>query len=324
MHYTNALDARYLLRGYLMDLIKKISKFDLNLLTVFVAIDEYRHITKAAKVLGITQPALSHALGRLRSLLGDKLFVKSSQGMVPTPKSEQLSVPIRALLHSFETSVLGAQEFNPKTLKKTFTIHTTDLIECLALPKLLQSLENEAPHLKVVSRPAGFSLPREEMERGTCDVAIAGFFGDLPDGFYQQKLFTDHFQTAVRQNHPRLRGKKSLTLDEYCNERHVLIAPGGELRGRVDDILKKKKRERQIVAGLNVFMSSAWIISQSDYLLTGPSRLLGQSGQAFPIQVMAAPIEIPSITIVQVWHERNHQDQGHKWVREHIRKILQE
>jgi DNA-binding transcriptional LysR family regulator len=244
--------------------------------------------------------------------------------MMPTPKAEQLSAPIRALLHGLEANILGAQGFDPRTLRKTFAIHTTDLIECLLMPNLLRSLESEAPHLKVVSRPAGFSLPRDEMERGTCDVAIAGFFGDLPDGFYQQKLFTDQFQTAFRQNHPRLKGKKSLTLDEYCSERHVLIAPGGDLRGRVDDLLKKKKRERQIVAGLNVFMSSAWIISQSDYLLTGPSRLLAQIGQAFPIQVMAVPLEIPGITIVQAWHERNHQDPGLKWLRERIRKILQE
>ena len=87
--------------------------------------------------------------------------------------------PIRAILHGFEANVLGTHEFDPKTLRKTFTIHTTDLIECLLMPKLLQCLESEAPHLKVVSRPAGFSLPRDEMERGTCDVAIAGFFGEL-------------------------------------------------------------------------------------------------------------------------------------------------
>ena len=307
-----------------VDLVRKISKFDLNLLAVFVAIDEYRHITKAAKVLGITQPALSHALGRLRSLLGDKLFVKSSRGMVPTPKAQQLSAPIRTLLESFETNVLGVQEFDPKTLKKTFTVHTTDLIECLLMPKLLQTLRYEAPYTKLVSRPAGFSLPREEMERGDCDFAIAGFFGNLPDGFYQQKLFTDHFQSAVRRNHPRLRGKKSLTLDEYCNERHILIAPSGDLRGQVDDLLKKKKRERQIVVGLNVFMSSAWIVSQGDDLLTAPSRLIALIGKAFPVQVMAPPVEIPSITIVQAWHERNHQDPGHKWLREHICKSIQD
>ena len=305
-------------------MINKIRGFDLNLLAVFVAIDEHRHITKAAKVLGITQPALSHALGRLRSLLGDQLFVKSSKGMVPTPKAEQLSAPIRSFLQSFEADVLGTQEFDSKTLKRTFKIHTTDLIECLLMPNLLQIFAEDAPKLQVVSRPAGFSLPRDELERGVCDIAIAGFFGDLPDGFYQQKLFTDHFQAAVRRDHPKLRNKKALTLDEYCNERHILIAPGGDLHGKVDDLLKKKERERQIVIGLNAFMSSAWIVSQSDYLFTGPSRLINQICRAFPIHTLTLPIQIPDITIVQAWHERNNQDPGHKWLREHIREILQE
>ena len=305
-------------------MIDKIKGFDLNLLAVFVAIDEHRHVTKAAGILGVTQPALSHALGRLRILLGDQLFVKSSKCMVPTAKAARLSVPIRSLLRTLVMDVLGAQVTDPKHMKRVFRIHTTDLIECLLIPRLFQILGEVAPNVQVINRPAGFSLPKDELELGTCDIAIAGFFGDLPDGFYQQKLFTDHFKAAVRKDHPRLFNKKSLTLDEYCSERHVLVAPGGNLHAKVDDLLKKKKRVRQTVVGLNAFMSSAWIISQSDCLFTGPSRLIAQIGRAFPIQILDLPIEIPRITIVQAWHERNNQDPGHKWFREYVRQILQE
>lgn len=307
-----------------MDIINKIRGFDLNLLAVFAAIDEHRHVTKAAKALGITQPALSHALGRLRLLLDDQLFVKSSKGMVPTPRAGQLSQPIRILLSSFERDVLGIETFDSKKIKRVFRLYTTDLIESLLFPALLKTINNDAPGVQIISRAASFSLPREDLELGTCDVAIAGFFGHLPDGFYQQKLFSDGFVSAVRKDHPRLGKKKELTLEEFCGERHLLAAPGGELRATVDELIKKKKRERLVIAGLNAFMSSAWIIPETDCIFTGPSRLIKQIGRAFPIHTLTPPVKIPDITIVQVWHERNNSDPGHRWLRDHIRQILQE
>lgn len=307
-----------------METVKKIRGFDLNLLAVFAAIDEHRHITKAAKVLGLTQPALSHALGRLRLLLDDQLFVKSSKGMVPTPRAGQLSQPIRKLLSSVERDVLGIETFNSRRMKRGFRLYTTDLIESLLLPSLLKTISEEAPGVQIISRSSSFSLPREDLELGTCDVAIAGFFGQLPDGFYQQKLFSDGFVSAVRKDHPRLGKKKSLSLDEFCGERHLLVAPGGELRAKVDELLTKRKRERLVIAGLNGFMSSAWIIPESDCIFTGPSRLIKQIGRAFRIHTLTPPIKIPDFTVVQVWHERNNNDPGHRWLRDHIRQILQE
>ncbi len=306
-----------------MELIRKIKGFDLNLLSVFVVIDEQRHVTKAAKVLGITQPALSHALARLRSLLDDQLFVKSSRGMVPTPRAAQLSEPIRTLLRTFEHDVLGVENFDPRKMNRAFRIYTTDLIECLLLPSLLRMLSDEAPGVQVISRPSAFSLPREDLELGTCDVAIAGFYGPLPDGFYQQKLFSDKFVCAVRYDHPRLGKKRELSLDEFCKERHLLVAPGGELQARVDELLKLKKRGRRVVAGLSGFMSAAWILPETDCVFTGPSRLVKQMERAFPIRVLAPPVKIPDIKIVLVWHERNNKDPGHRWIRDHIRQALQ-
>lgn len=307
-----------------MDNIDKIKKFDLNLLAVFIAIDDQRHITKAAKVLGITQPALSHALGRLRLALKDPLFVKSSKGMVPTPRAEQLSLPIRHLLTNFTKDVLGHEKFNSKTMERVFRVYTTDLIESLLFPSLLRTIRIESPNTQVVSRSMPFSLPREDLERGICDIAVAGFFGDLPDGFYQQKLFSDSFACAVRKDHPRLKGVSQLSLDEFCEETHILVAPGGELHGKIDDLLKQKKRKRHVIAGLNAFMSAAWIIRETDSIFTGPTRLIKQMNQAFPINMLPLPIKLPNITIVQVWHERNNQDPGHRWFREQIRRTLQE
>jgi DNA-binding transcriptional LysR family regulator len=307
-----------------MEIINKIRGFDLNLLAVFAAIDEHRHITKAAKVLGITQPALSHALGRLRLLLDDDLFVKSSKGMIPTPRAVKLSEPVRSLLSQFESDILGIETFDPSKMQRAFRIYTTDLIDSLLLPPLLKIFESSAPGAQIASQAAPFSLPREELELGKCDLAIAGFFGDLPDGFYQQKLFSDGFVSAVRKDHPRLGKKRELSLNEFCNERHLLVAPGGELRAKVDDLIAKKKLQRTIVAGLNAFMSLAWIIPESDCIFTGPSRLVRQIERAFPVHILTPPVKIPDITITQVWHERNNKDAGHRWLREHIREVLQD
>ena len=306
-----------------MEMNAKVRNFDLNLLTVFVAIDEQRHITKAAATLGMTQPALSHALGRLRILLKDQLFVKSSRGMVPTPKAQGLSAPIRGMLAQFEHAVLGQTKFDPQTVQKTFRIATTDLIETLLLPSLLKIVQIEAPGIRLLMRPSAFSLPKPDLELGILDLAIGGFFGDLPDGFYQQKLFSDSFVSVVRKDHPRLGKSTSLTLDDFCRETHILIAPGGELQGRVDDLLRKKKRNRVVVAGINSFMSATWIVPKTDSILTGPSRLIGEMSRAFPMKIFAPPLDIPSISIVQSWHERNHQDPSHRWMRERIRSVLQ-
>lgn len=307
-----------------MEVLSKIRGYDLNLLAVFAAIDEQRHITKAAKVLGITQPALSHALGRLRLLLNDELFVKSSKGMVPTPRAVQLSAPILGLLNQFERDVLGVENFDPSKMQKAFRIYTTDLIESLLFPSLIKVFEASAPGAQITSQVAPFSLPREELELGKCDLAIAGFFGHLPDGFYQQKLFSDSFVSAVRKDHPRLGKKTELSLKDFCSERHLLVAPGGELRAKIDDLIGKKKQRRTIAAGLHSFMSSAWILSESDCIFTGPSRLVNQIGRAFPIRTFVPPVKTPDITIVQVWHERNHGDAGHRWLRNHVCKILQD
>ena len=147
---------------------------------------------------------------------------------------------------------------------------------------------------------------------------------DLPDGFYQQKLFTDNFVSAVRREHPRLGKKKELSLNDFCGERHLLVAPSGELRGKVDHLLAKKKLKRTIVAGLSTFMSAAWILPESDCIFTGPARLINQIERAFPMRVFPVPVSIPDITIVQVWHARNNKDPGHRWLRENVREVLQD
>ncbi len=302
---------------------KRLSGLDLNLLTVFRALEETRHVTRAAALLGLSQPALSHALARLRAVVGDPLFVRSGRGLVTTPRAEGLSPIVKELMALVEKGMWGGGDFKPRAIDRVFQVRTTDMVESQLLPGLMTKLEADAPQARVAVTALGFSLPREALEAGTIDLGIAGFFGELPPGFYRQNLFRDRFLCVVRKGHPRLRGKK-LTLDEYCGERHLLIAPGGELRGAADLVLDKKKKGRRIAAGMSSYAGSAWVVAESDAVLTAPARLINQMAPVFGLRVFEPPLELPVIQVVQVWHERNHGDPAHRWFREQVRAVLQE
>ena len=242
--------------------------------------------------------------------------------MVLTPVAESLSAPIRKILDQLERDLIDRQSFDLKTLDRVFKVRTTDLVENMILPSLIQTFEKEAPKAKITIQSTSFELPKAALESGTADLAIAGFFGDLPDGFYQQPLFSDGYLCAVRSTHPRLGGKKNLSIEDYCREKHILIAPGGELSGRVDDVLKRQKVSRSIVAGVSGFAVSGFIVTQTDSILTAPARLVTQFSQYLPIQIYTLPVTVPDFKVVQVWHERNHLDPAHQWLRGFIKNIF--
>ena len=193
--------------------------------------------------------------------------------------------------------------------------------EHLVLPKLLPLLQTQAPGLILHSRSAEGRLPKEQLEQGQFDVAIAGFFGDLPDGFYKRKLYEDHFVCIVREGHPRI--GKSLTLDQYLAERHVLISPQGDLRGVIDVQLEKKKKKRQVIAGISNFLTPGGVIAASDCVLTVPSRLAEVYRQRLPIKVMELPLTAPPVVMLIAWHERTHRDPLHQWFRDKIVQCIE-
>ncbi len=201
------------------------------------------------------------------------------------------------------------------------------MIQSSLAPALLRCCEKHAPKAQVAYVAGTFQLPREGLESGDLDLGIAGFFRELPDGFYQQKLYRDTFLCAVRSDHPRLsRGSKGrisrMELDAYCAESHILIAPSGDLKAQMDAALAKKKRKRFICVGLSGFTSSGWVVASSDAILTGPARLLKQLGPVFGLRLFEPPLALPEIQVFQVWHERNNADPAHRWLREQVRCLL--
>lgn len=291
---------------------------DLNLLVIFQEVMNELNITRAAKKLHLSQPALSNALARLRNEFKDELFVRSGRGMVPTPRAVELSEAITHILQQTK-SLYQEKSFEPHSFQGVFTIATNDYFEYLLLPLLLSHLNRHAPQIKTIYRPTLGSLPKKELEQGLFDVGIAGYFGDLPEGFRQEVIMVDTYACLVRKNHPRVQSK--LTLKTYLELEHLLVSPQGDLNGVIDVALKSKGYKRKIVAGVTSFGVPASIVAHSDYIVTIPAKIAVLYSKIYDLKILSPPIEVPKIDVKLVWHQRTHLSPQHQWFRETLKKI---
>ena len=305
-----------------MKSLRSLAQLDLNLLTAFEALFCARSVTKAAADLGLSQPAMSHTLARLRETLGDPLFVKSHLAMTPTPRAVALAPAIHQILERIEGALLQRLDFDPRLLKRTFRIKTTDFVEALLAPALASRLEREAPQVRLAITAPEFRLPKEALESGTADLAIGGFFGRMPSGFFQQKLFHDDFRAAVRAGHPRLGQRQRVSLTAFCAERHLLIAPSGDLRSPLDKLLDRRGSPRTLAAGCSSYLVSGWVVSETDAVLTAPTRLIRLLSKQFSLSTFSPPVDLDPLSIVQVWHEQHHKDPAHTWFRRLVHDVL--
>lgn len=298
-----------------------MNTLDLNLLRIFDALATEGNATRAARRVGLSQPAFSHALKRLRHMLGDPLFVRVPRGMAPTPRATELAPLVRDVLERADR-LAQPRGFEPATCAHTFRIATTDYFEHVAFPRLALELQRLAPQATIVSRPTDGDLPKAALYDGSLHLAIAGFFGELPEGFFQQRLFDETFTCVVREGHPVV--KKRLSLAQYTKLSHVLISPGGDLHGVVDERLAALGRERHVAVGASSFLSPASIVAESDLILTAPRRLAKAYQRALPLRLVEPPLELPGFTVLQVWHERQHADPAHRWLRQLVARVCHE
>lgn len=296
--------------------MKNIANADLNLLLVFRALMIEQNTVKAGLRLGLSQPAVSHALRRLRETFADPLLVRSSRGLVPTPRALELKQPIQDLLERAEKILLNPAPFDPKKESRTFRIATTDYFELISYPQLLREMGKEAPNCTLVSRPTLGVLPKEDLESGLIDLAIAGFYGELPEGYYQQKLYNDDFACVVKKDHSTI--KDRLTMKKYAEQKHIMISPLGDMKSRSAAILAKHGYQQKFVAGVSNFISPSWVVASSDVLLSCPRKLAEAFAEYLPVQVLNLPFEVSGITVMQVWHARNHTNPAHAWLRKKI------
>ena len=284
---------------------------DLNLLVSLQFLLEERSVTEAARRMPLSQPAMSHALARLRVLFDDPLLVRSSGGMVATPRAEALVEPLRRVL-SEAGQLIRPPEFNPAALQGKLRLATTDYMTLVVLPQILGRLFDEAPALELDVEPWRRPGTWLALERGKVDFAIHAI-DDAPAGFYRKKLFTDDFACVMRRGHPM--AKKNLTLRRYVDLKHALITVTGSGKGHVNELLEKKGLTRDIVLRIPSFLAAPMIVAQSDLVLTLPRRLAMRFSQIAHLVVRDPPLKLGRMTFSLVWHERNRQDPAHQWVR---------
>lgn len=300
-----------------------MTDLDLNLLYVLVALDERRSVSGAARKLHRSQPGVSVALGKLRSFFDDPLFVRSGNGMQPTPRASTLIESARAVLSRVGTEIVAEPAFDPHTSSKPVTLVLSDVGEIVLLPRLIKRLRESMPNAIVQS----VTLPPTEvvmqLESGEVDLAI-GYFPDLrKHNFYQQALYSDTFASLLRADH-RIRADK-LSIREYLQLEHAVVRAESRTEEVIERHLARKRIRRRVVLATPHFASVPIIVAQSDLIATIPEPLARYfSSVAAGVRVVQLPFEPPRIAIKQFWHRKFQHDARNRWLRSLVVELFQE
>jgi DNA-binding transcriptional LysR family regulator len=290
---------------------------DLNLLRVFDAIFQTRSVTIAASNLHLTQPAVSKQLNRLREVLDDPLFVRTNDGMAPTPRAEAIAGPIRQALSEVRAIVEQQLGFDPASSDRTFRIFMSDVGQMVLLPRLLELIAREAPKVSVhttqvpASRLRGIAL-----ESGEVDLAV-GYFEEFEGSMHRQVLFEEHYVGMVRSGHPVIRD--ALTFEQFLHTPQLVYHPTGGGHGSQENYVDKAfwsaGVERRVAVRVAHAMGLTSIVSSTDLLVVVPSRLAAACETLTDVAIFDLPIDVPSFAIAQYWHDRFHGDPGNRWLR---------
>ncbi|HEX6136937.1 MAG TPA: LysR family transcriptional regulator [Casimicrobiaceae bacterium] len=293
--------------------MNSIASLDLNLLVAFDAIVKERNITLAAQRIGLSQPAMSSALGRLRKTFNDQLFVRTGSGMQPTPYAQLLAPPIQRACELIATSLQIGAEFEPATSTRAFSFYMTDIGEAVYLPRLLSALAERAPRTRVQVLRIPERGAQEAMAAGEVDIAI-GLFPSLKAGFFQQRLYRDEFVCVLRADHPQVGGE--LTLKQFAALRHAVIATAGTGHEiTVERAFGEQRLRRRVALTIPHFMAVPVIVAHTDVVATVPRRLALAFAGYPNVRLLEPPIPIPQFEIKQHWHRRYHHDPANKWLR---------
>lgn len=294
---------------------------DLNLLTIFVVIAEELNLSQSSRRLGLSQPALSHALTRLREQFEDPLFVRTQRGLAETPKVRILLPRVRALLAMAGTLYCPTDRLDLAHLKRKVTIAATTYFEALAIGRFVKAAQEQAPFLEIETRALSGGFPKRDLEQGDVDVAIAAYFDELPSGFRIKTVLKEHFVCVCAKKNPYLKTK--LTVDDYVRAKHLQIEVPPGVFAPVDQYLQTKKRSRQIALRVGNFLTPGLILDETELLLTCPSSLAAAYADMYGLVVTDLPFRVPAIETKMVWHETNQSDPFHLWLRDSLTQAAQ-
>jgi DNA-binding transcriptional LysR family regulator len=303
-----------------------IRNIDLNLFVVLEALIREQSVTRAADRLGLSQPAVSAALKRLRQQLGDPLLVRTRDGMLPTPRAEQIFSSLGQSLDSIQNVLQDGPPFAPERAERSFSVMMSDIGEIVYLPRLIQRLHRDAPGIRLTVRRLARPRIYEELASGRIDLAVG--WVDRPSDLRRDDLFREDFVCIVRPGHPRV-GRR-LTLSQFTSEWHLVVGrhdAGLDIFLRATDDAMEKGfgkivRERKVAMLVPHFLAVPNIIANTDLLCVVP-RQLGQAYEVYgQVRIVALPVKCESFAVSQFWHKRFDTDQGNIWLRGLIRDLF--
>ena len=293
-----------------------VRELDLNLLRVFDAVLRGRSVTAAAAQLSLTQPAVSNALARLRGAFDDALFLRTPQGMAPTPFARELAEPVRQALALLEAALAHGPGFDPATSSRSFRFYMSDLGQIEFLPPLLERVRRTAPQVRLEA----VALEPEDiagaLAAGSLDLAV-GFLPALGPPLRRHALFKDPYLCLMRVDHPI----SALTRKKFLEASHALVTYRGGHRV-VEEALERAGVGRRIALRVPHFTVVPMVLERTDLILTLPARVARVFERRGSLKALAPPIPIPLAEVAVHWHERFDADAGNRWLREQIAELL--
>lgn len=299
-----------------------VSRINVQHLKYLVALVKERHVTRAATSMGIGQPAMSTALGKLRTLFGDPLLVKTTAGMVPTARALSLARRAQDAIDLLSGDPLSAETFTPETCTAHLNLMVSDGIIALMIPSLMQKLGEQAPNITITLISGDIRRTAELLSNGEVDYVL-GFINKTSDYLYQTQLYNQELVCIASKDHSRIQG--SISLEQYMAESHVTWGaypiPQPTLELLIDEELLKLDLRRNVSISLPSIATSPGIVASTELITTLPEKSAHLVAQNLPLQILPLPFKVPKIEVSMLWHERWHRSPAHIWFRSLLKEI---
>lgn len=303
-----------------------LNALDLNLIRVLDALWQERSASRAGQRIGLSQPAVSAALNRLRHALGDQLYVRRGNEMVPTPRAEELAPRAAAALAEMRAMLAPGPRFDPAALQRTFTLMGADFFATLFMPHLARVLQSEAPRLRLRMVDTSRGDVARLLQDDRIDMALESPIA-MPDWVGTERLFAAPFVAVAARGHPGLAGLREggvIPIDLYCGLDHAIRSSEGQLQGPVDDALAEAGRKRRVMLSLPQFHAVARAVAEGRFVAALPVQYARAMAGELGLALYALPVAVLVPDIFLYWHARHAQDPAHRWMRRVVIRLVRE
>ena len=295
-----------------------IRLLDGALIQVFLGLMRHRKSTVVAENMGLTQPAISHALKRLRGIYQDALFIRRPHGFEPTHMAQELEPQLRRVVEILERGLRAQEPFDPTDSNRTIRVAAYDYELATVLPPLIALTARQSRNLQIMTRPARGDSALAALSEGEVDLVLS-YYEAPKDRFVVTPLYEDSYKLVARKDHPI--GRSGLTPESYAAARHLLVSPDGQMRGHVDDVLHGLGLSRTASAAVPLFFPALAILHDSDLVATLPARVADRYAETFGLTARPLPFATQSIPVSAVRHRRDRNNPMHEWLIATLREI---